>query len=85
VSDSYCLIIFCQASGVHQSVDQIHGQTEAILLYFLVHNGELSRASAGCRMTKSDGEAPRSSSGLLGGAFFVVLRRPQDAGEAARR
>ncbi len=46
-------------------------------------NGELSRAGAGCRQAEPDGEATRGSSGLLGGA--LSLRRPQDAGEAARR
>jgi len=30
-------------------------------------------SGAGCRMTESDGEATRGSSGLLGGAFFVFL------------
>jgi len=41
-------------------------------------NGELSRAGAGCRLTESDGEATRGSSGLLGGAFlmFVFIARP---------
>jgi len=37
------------------------------------YNGELSRAGAGCRLTESDGEAPRGSNGLLGGAFFMFL------------
>ena len=52
-------------------------------LIHLFANGELSRAGAGCRRAELDGEATRGSSGLLGGAFS--LRRPQDAGEAARR
>ncbi len=28
-------------------------------------------SGTGCRLTESDGEATRGSSGLLGGAFFV--------------
>ena len=45
------------------------------IIFTILHNGELSRAGAGCRLAEPDGEATREN-GVRLRYFFILLLWP---------